>query len=560
LTSSKAFAIDGHGQPLNFLHDKNGYAPMSAIFEFLLETLRNGRAALADHCTPRWHFESAFPAVGALVIALAGTMGAPAESTLAVRDSLVFIISGSASHEIGTGFVVESDHDGSWILTDSHVLGVPTQVTVFASNNLADEVTPSQPVTMAPDADLALIRIKTQLPALRLINDDAGIFHLGSTSTAIDVWGYPYAAYKVWVASQTLEPSARSGTIVQKTDGKLEFSATTEHGISGGPVIEAVSNLVVGVAQTFESNGKITSTGAIPIRAIKKFLASTAVHATYEDYSTPADLSHASGANRFAYVVAPRDRSTWNGKRIESADNDLVWKLRPILGVVPIDYSGALGDACSVSNAVAIVMPSFTFKETHQTVTDLTPPGLSPMQYVQQSATFSGEIRLELRNCDGQLIASFNQPFSQLLKALLQLGPAEDKAVMQQDAMLADSVRQFVAANSLPFTNLKVFGFFLTNDEKIFGFAYRVASSGMQVTAVDSSGPAAVAGLHSGEFIVAIGTTKTLGLSDNELSALINGQSFLDLTIRRTDGSMASLNLLPRDLRWLISSRSGQVR
>lgn len=165
----------------------------------------------------------------------------------------------------GSGVVVESGTWGSRILTDAHVIdGAKDLVATIGDGPHA----PAHVVaTTGEDEDLAIVdvAIKNQRAAVL-----GSIAHL-EPGTAIGVLGYPIPdAFEDEHLGRTV--SLYTGRVASLRKGALELDVAIIPGESGGPVFDAGTGQVIGIAESrFEEERAIGF--ATPIDAATRFLA-----------------------------------------------------------------------------------------------------------------------------------------------------------------------------------------------------------------------------------------------------------------------------------------------
>ncbi len=166
----------------------------------------------------------------------------------------------------GSGVVVESGSWGSRILTDAHVIEDARDLVATIGDG------PRAPAhviaTTGEDEDLAIVDValKNQKSAKL-----GSIAHL-EPGTAIGVLGYPIPdAFEDEHLGRTV--SLYTGRIASLRKGALEIDVAIIPGESGGPVFDAATGDVVGIAESrFEEERAIGF--ATPIDTATRFLAS----------------------------------------------------------------------------------------------------------------------------------------------------------------------------------------------------------------------------------------------------------------------------------------------
>lgn len=165
----------------------------------------------------------------------------------------------------GSGVVVESGSWGSRILTDAHVVeGAKDIVATLGDGPHA----PAHVVARTGEAeDLAILDVPLRNRAVAKLGS---IAHL-EPGTAIGVLGYPIPdAFDDEHLGRTV--SLYTGRIASVRKGALEIDVPIIPGESGGPVFEASSGEVIGIAESrFDEERAIGF--ATPIDAATRFLA-----------------------------------------------------------------------------------------------------------------------------------------------------------------------------------------------------------------------------------------------------------------------------------------------
>jgi S1-C subfamily serine protease len=169
----------------------------------------------------------------------------------------------------GTGVVVDSGAWGTRVLTASHVVtgGRDIVVTIGDGPNAPGRIVAKTGADPDVDADVAIVEIslKNQAPA-----------RLGSTAqlepgTPIGLLGYPIPdMFADMNARRTV--SLYAGRVASVRKDVLEIGITLVGGESGGPIFDAGTGDVIGIANSsFDEERSIGF--ATPIEVAKKFLA-----------------------------------------------------------------------------------------------------------------------------------------------------------------------------------------------------------------------------------------------------------------------------------------------
>ena len=165
----------------------------------------------------------------------------------------------------GSGVVVASDARGSRILTDAHVIADAKDLVAVVGDG------PSAPATVVATTndldDLAIVDIPLRNRPVATLGSAA---HL-EPGTAIGVLGYPIPdAFTDEKLGRTV--SMYTGRIASVRPGALELNLAIVPGESGGPVFDATSGEVIGIAESrFDEERAIGF--ATPIDVAKRFLA-----------------------------------------------------------------------------------------------------------------------------------------------------------------------------------------------------------------------------------------------------------------------------------------------
>ncbi|MGH7729240.1 MAG: S1C family serine protease [Vulcanimicrobiaceae bacterium] len=163
----------------------------------------------------------------------------------------------------GSGLVVASGPWGSQILTEQHVIDGAEDLRVKIG---ARKSVPARVVAANADLDLALVDVRTpNLPAAAL-GSDAKL----QAGEAIGVAGYPVPDD---FADDDLGTgvSVYAGRLASIRNDALELEAPVIPGESGGPVFDAHSGIVIGLAESrFDDEHAIGF--AIPVDDARRFL------------------------------------------------------------------------------------------------------------------------------------------------------------------------------------------------------------------------------------------------------------------------------------------------
>jgi putative serine protease PepD len=174
---------------------------------------------------------------------------------------------GQQTHAEGTGFVIDTKGD---ILTAEHVVDGATSIRVRFANGSSSKATV---VGSDKSTDTAVVHVdvpSSQLHPLALGNSSAA--QPGETVVAI---GSPFGYAETMTAGIV---SATNRTITApnrfSVSGAIQTDAAINHGNSGGPLIDAATNTVIGVNDQIVNEGDTQDNAgvgfAVPIEAAKR--------------------------------------------------------------------------------------------------------------------------------------------------------------------------------------------------------------------------------------------------------------------------------------------------
>lgn len=199
---------------------------------------------------------------------------------MVVHDSLVYVVSsnpGSSDASSCSGSIIQSDGTGSTILTAAHCVEGYTRFRVSLHEDTAHAV-PAAIIRVGSgknlqpgdgEGDLALLRIGVpNLKPLQIAE------HADYGADVLKV-GYPSVMLSL---GEALQPQLHTGVISapHASDWYVEYTASTDHGDSGGPVIETESKKLVAVVKGNFPSFRDVFVGNGP-RAIRDFCARAGV-------------------------------------------------------------------------------------------------------------------------------------------------------------------------------------------------------------------------------------------------------------------------------------------
>ena len=186
-------------------------------------------------------------------------MSDPTTAIFSVLDPRVDLDSGTIKFEVGRGTAVAISED--LLVTCRHVVTDAKEVTLFShhpgffegENRARVEV-----IRTDENLDLALLRSSSRLPFLQLEDREAL-----DDSMPLRIWAWP--GWNTWwekvreeglqriqdITSATLSPTPHAAVMteswIENNILRFSFAGCIEGGMSGGPVVSALNNKVVGI-------------------------------------------------------------------------------------------------------------------------------------------------------------------------------------------------------------------------------------------------------------------------------------------------------------------------
>jgi len=161
---------------------------------------------------------------------------------------------------LGTGFVVKSEGNVSWIATNFHVVsrrlgGLQREIVVEQNGSKWD----AELEQWSEDSDLAIVRIQATLPTLQLAYGVGSEPHVGD-------WVLAYGS------PEGLQGTATIGIISALRPGWVQTDAQINHGNSGGPLVDRGGRVVGITSRGFASGGSglgfaVVATNLCPLLA-----------------------------------------------------------------------------------------------------------------------------------------------------------------------------------------------------------------------------------------------------------------------------------------------------
>ncbi len=194
-----------------------------------------------------------------------GAQGLPPDKLAALKAATVYLkVTSGLARGTGSGFVVKADPDFGWVVTNDHVLRLPSlmigDVTVpadpprvrviFDSGSATEWDVRGEVVARDPGRDLAVVKVpaRKKLPTPLVVGGTGTV----AETTAVFVCGFPFGELLA-AGDKNPEVSVGSATIsslrTSPTGGlqSIQLNGALNPGNSGGPVVTADGKLV-GVA------------------------------------------------------------------------------------------------------------------------------------------------------------------------------------------------------------------------------------------------------------------------------------------------------------------------
>jgi S1-C subfamily serine protease len=165
----------------------------------------------------------------------------------------------------GSGVVIASDNKKTRILTDAHVIADARDLVATIGDK---DHAPAKVVATTDDQDdLALVDVPLKNETVAQLGSSTDVI----PGTAVGVLGYPIPdAFEDEKLRRTV--SLYTGRVASVRNGALEIDVAIIPGESGGPVFDAASGEVIGIAESrFDDERAIGF--ATPIDIAKQFIA-----------------------------------------------------------------------------------------------------------------------------------------------------------------------------------------------------------------------------------------------------------------------------------------------
>lgn len=465
----------------------------------------------------------------------------------------------------GSAICINSSPTSSYYLTNAHVVGDDNQVTVFKQYPTFSQLKGTVIARgLDEDPDLAVVSVPLgNIPATPLFLGDL------REGDPVAIAGYPSAQYTLAEITGSLTPAVHTGTIsaIQNRGGIIEYDAQTLPGNSGGPLFDPRTGAVVGLVQA-KLVGTTDANIAIGVgRVIAPFLSKNSVAFTRltmpDPEGTPVVLSTSDdstvlkalpGADVVA-IVYDDSRATGEntGNYIADAAGDFATKfarafnVRTVVVDAPITTVQAVATAAR-NNAALIAVPygtgfhelsSYTNRlgtyskwdfSLRSAIIDDYAMTWSPAENVEKTVNSARDVQSvitsSLADLNDQIVAAFSKYYS----------AAADESVL---------ANLFRYALAMPNGGRKAF--------------FNLTPSGNGATAhVFDFGPAAEAGLQTGDNVLEVNGVSTSGKTQADLSGMLVAASAsgpYDVLIETADGKTQHIKFESKPLSWFLEHR-----
>jgi len=472
---------------------------------------------------------------------------------------------------VGTGFCVASTGSFSYYLTNAHVVGSATSVTVYRHDPTEQILKGTVMATGGAelDPDLAVVRVPAgNIPPLRLrlssLNEGSPV------ATA----GYPSAQYRLAAFSGELVPAVHIGSIsaIVNRGRVIEYDAQTLPGNSGGPLLDPTSGDVLGVV---EAKIKQSSDANIAIgigEVVAPFLKQNEIAFTAAPESSEAaspastDVAASSDAGPIrtlpgaGTVAIVYDTSLARGEAtapaLAASAADFADKFRQQFSVrtVVLDQhttsAAELAEIAKSNNAIIAVPFGASFQTTHSYAnafgSDLNMTlrlniGLvDPYGFVWFGATASKDVYSH-KDAYSAIKSSFDDLSDRDIESVV--------ALLQGSSLNANSAT----------INLFRYGLAMADGEKRMFLGLKPELGGARVVSVPPFSVAVEAGIQLGDLVTSINGTSVVGKSLEEVITLektATESGAVDLVVVGGDGKEQRIKFQPQDLRWYVEHRA----
>ena len=235
-----------------------------------------------------------------------------------IKPSIVYIVVATPSGaQSGTGFIYDSNSTESIIVTAAHVVAGSQRIDVVLDSNPMKRF-PATVTTVDRKRDVAYLRIAVGKRASLRLADRPDI----AEGLSIAVIGYPRSSRQFErIEGDSLRPTVHSGIIsaVRLGGEIIQFDAETDHGDSGGPVIDTTTGKVVAIVRGVMLDHEYASLGLEkPLPGSSYGASAPAIYAALNGLpngsamASATSASAASSSESSAYRVAFAEQSEMN--------------------------------------------------------------------------------------------------------------------------------------------------------------------------------------------------------------------------------------------------------
>lgn len=501
------------------------------------------------------------------VLVLGWPTSTPAQTTSEifsrVKPSIAIVVTKTATGSFsGTGFCIASTDKASFYLTNAHVVENDQAVTVIRQFPKLKELVGT--VVARGDVagvDLAVIKVsQANIPVLRLRRDE------NEAGAPVAVAGYPSSQFDLKDLSGDLTPSIHLGTIsaVVNRGALIEYDAITEHGNSGGPLINPETGDVLGVIQAklgkHETNLAIgIARVVIPFLKLNRitFVPASAQAATTADATNaqPSDrdvLRVLPGAGRVAILYPEQTDPTVSREVAENAQ-DFATKFATKFNIQTVVKPVASFNEVASAAHDAGALNGVYYVNTWRLIADR-----SNAYGVSKTWAFGAQMIF----VDGYGYQWFN--FSKSKNALT--GRDDYTAVISSEADLNDKLiaaMSEAATDPGATTNLFRYALMMPDGSRRVFLSLSSDPAGGKVSYIAPFSPAIEAGLQIGDIVLSINGIQLAGKTNDDLLDVVRAQvsggvGALEFKVLGADGKPATIRFASHDIRWYVDHR-GQL-
>jgi S1-C subfamily serine protease len=499
------------------------------------------------------------------------------------KSSVVYIVSAlSSGAASGSGFIYSSTGSSSTIITANHVIEGASRVDVILDSDVHQRYPAT--VTMRDHVrDVAVLTIQVGNRRALALADPAKI----NEGSDIAVIGYPRAASSFEsIFADDLRPSVHVGIIsaVRLKGEIIQFDAQTDHGDSGGPVIDKSTGAVIAIVRgsildpAYRARGLEQplpgSNFGMSVATINQVLSGAPPAASAAAAASIGTASSASGAgtpttpttggtavalaggSSAAYRVgygAPH----YTNATVENISQSVLQRLansfssQSAFYMIPVSFGivkengQQLSGVCDDNRLNAIVQPAVGWR--------------APLIYTATGAPASLEatVSLLVTDCSGGPVYYVKKTKTEGTRFAHR---AADVEVIDMSNDLLDQAMldfsNFRAAHADAWDTLLKTGLFVDPMDgkyhSLFGVNTPISTTDIRVISVYTNGPAARGGLQIGDVIKSVNGQSVLGMSTAQGLALMNVPNATLVVMR--PGGETTLTIQPEKYDQLVSA------